>query len=144
MRATHGRVDSPIGDICRSCTERAGCLGTIAGRNDSFELIFEFLEFAQDFAELSLPFLLLDASLADCEHPFAVDEVARAGPTRVFAANALPVLLEVGLDVLEAVESRHLTGLLLACVAMIHFTLSASHSLRRGLHGLMGRSSLAP
>lgn len=78
---------------------------------NSFVLIFELLELEQALAELPLSLLLLDGTLTNGIHAFPIDEVAGARSACEFTVNALPVLFEIGLDVLQAIQCRHFVWL---------------------------------
>ena len=79
----------------------------------SLELVFEVSQLAHDFSQLSLALIFLDRAFTDTEHPFFVYEIASSRSAGIFAVDTFPVLLEIGLDVLEAVEGRHLGWLFL-------------------------------
>jgi len=81
--------------------------------HQTFTFIFQVFKLRHDFAELSLSFVFLHALLADREHPLAVHEVRGARSSWKITVDALPVLLEVRLDVLQSVQSAHLTRFLL-------------------------------
>ena len=107
MRPAHGGISSTIWD-------RRGCIvGGASARTYAFKLVFQFLDFANYFPQLLLPLIFLDGTFRYREHPLAVDKVTCSGSTSKFTIYTFPFLLEVRLDVLESIQRRHLTRLLL-------------------------------
>ena len=80
---------------------------------DSFVFILQILKFAHYFSKLPLSFFLLDRALTDGKCSFTVDEITGSRSTSKLTVDALPLLLEVALYVLESIKSRHLAGFLL-------------------------------
>ena len=64
----------------------------------------------EDFPELLLAVVFSLGRLDHSDRPFFVHKVRGARPASGLALNAMPVMLEVLLDELEAVESGHLFG----------------------------------
>mmetsp|Transcript_24551 Transcript_24551/g.38081 ORF Transcript_24551/g.38081 Transcript_24551/m.38081 type:complete len:221 (-) Transcript_24551:373-1035(-) len=99
--ATHRRVDSAVRNVGGgSSGHRTRSRRPSVGRHHPFELVFQLLELDEDFANLTLALFLLDGAFTDGEHAFAVYEIAGTGSAGELAVDALPVLLEVRLDVL--------------------------------------------
>lgn len=72
-----------------------------------------------------MPLILLDGTFRYREHPLTVDKVACSGSSSELAIDTFPFLLEVRLDVLESIQRRHLTGLLLRVGQWILWGLAA-------------------
>ena len=107
VRPTHG-------GICGTIWDRGGCIvGRASARTNAFKLVFQFLDFADNFPQLLLPLILLDGTFRYRKHPLAVDEITCSGSSSKFTIYAFPFLLEVRLNVLESIQRRHLTRLLL-------------------------------
>ena len=112
MCTAHAWAYSSIRNGCRtSC----GWTLVASTRHYSFAFIFKILEFAHDFAELSLPLFLLDGTVADSECSFSVNKVTCSWSSSEFTVDALPMLLEVALNVLKPIQCRHLAWFLLSC-----------------------------
>ena len=95
--ATHWRANSTVGD------SGWASLGTALVRHDTLALIFDFLELGHDFTQLPLSLLFLDGGLAYSKHSFSINEITCSGAPRVVTVDSLPILLEIGLDVLETI-----------------------------------------
>ena len=108
MSATHWWVHGsirnccwPINWICSRCTWHY-----------ALTLIFQVFEFKQALSNLPLPLFLLNGTLTDCVHSFPIHKIAGTWPSRILTTDSFPVLLEIGLDVLQAIKSWHLAWFL--------------------------------
>ena len=119
VRPRHGWVHGPVRNSGRRGTRRSCSVWLHA-----FEFIFEVLQLAHNFTKLALSFFLLDGSLSNCEHPLAIDEVTSTWSSGILTVDTLPVLFEIWLNMLESIESRHLTWLLLRRGLRWYFALS--------------------
>lgn len=118
MWPRHGWIHSPVwnGGWCgtsRSCTWL-----------HALEFIFEVLQLAHNFTKLALSLFLLNGALTDCEHPLTVNEVTSTWSSGVFTVDTFPVLFEIWLNMLESIESWHLTWFLLRRGLWWYFALS--------------------
>lgn len=112
MRPAHWRIDCSVRNSSWSSSVR---LGTTTSWLNSFELIFKVPQLAHDFTKLSLPLFFLNWCLTDREHPLFVHKVARSWPSCKIAIYTFPMLFEIWLDVLQAIECWHLAWLFLRC-----------------------------
>ena len=109
MGSTHWRVYSPIWD----CSWASACRSwgpTI--RHDSFAFIIKLLKLYHYFPQLPLSLLFLDWALANRTNSLSIDEIASTWSSRILTTDSFPVLLEIRLDVLQAIKSWHLTWFL--------------------------------
>ena len=105
---------------------------------DSFVFILQIFKFTHNFSKLPLPFFFLDCAFTDSKCSFTVNEITGSGSTSKLAVDALPLLLEVALYVLESIKSRHLAGLLLWwCLTCWWFWLDLARWLAHALLGTL-------
>lgn len=80
--------------------------------HDTLALIFQVSQLVHDLTELFLTVFLLNWALTDGEHSFLVYEIACSRSAGKFTVDSFPVLLKVTLNMLQTIESRHLTWFL--------------------------------
>ena len=132
MITTHRRVNCPICNRCRAIIH-----GLLRGScwSNTLALILELLKLHETFTKLFLSLFFLNWTFTDCVHSFTVDKVTGAWSASELAADSLPVLFEVGLDVLESIQGWHFTRFLfwwLSCRSWLvlrwHFTAQSALS----------------
>ena len=102
-----------------NCSIGYGCWNSLIRRriaaiwHHSFKFVFQILQLAHDLAKCSLPFFFLYGAFTYCEHSLLVYEIAGSWSSGILAIYTFPMLLKILLDVLQTVQSWHLTGLLL-------------------------------
>ena len=122
MGSTHWRINSAVRDRGWS----SSCRTLRSTRHDSFTFIIELLELNQDFANLFLSFIFLNRAFTHRADTLSIYKVACSRSSRVLTANTFPMLLEIWLNVLQSVKSRHFTRFLLRSCLWWNFSLNRS------------------
>ena len=125
LSATHRRAYRPVGDGGGPID--IGCAVTW---EDAFALIFEVFQLNHDLTQLPLSLVFLDGGFTDGELPLSVHKVRGAWSPSKVAADALPVLFEIALDMLKPIKRGHFARLLRW---LGHGSLSSSYGLLRWL-----------